>query len=117
MNTLPPSPGPLPLPVTDPRAHNVVLDYPGMHALVTDLVVPGEASMYVMSALETSRELIRHSYYRYEFATVAMAHSLFALEQVLAERLAVDAPLQDLIERATGAGLITAELAARLDSR
>src|SRR5689334_20053506 len=51
VNTLPPSPGPLPLP--DPRAHDVVLDYAGMHALVADLVLPGDASMYVMSAMET----------------------------------------------------------------
>ncbi|MER6678801.1 hypothetical protein [Streptomyces sp. NPDC000983] len=68
-----------------------------------------------MSVLETSRELIRHSYYRYEFATVAVTHSLFALEHVLAERLAVNEPLHDLIERATGTGLITAGLAAELD--
>ncbi|MFF3322502.1 hypothetical protein [Streptomyces sp. NPDC002889] len=86
-----------------------------MHALVADLVLPGDASMYVMSAMETSRELIRHFYYRYEFATVAVTHSLFALEHVLAERLAVNKPLQDLIERATDAGLIAAELAAELD--
>ncbi|MEU6487359.1 hypothetical protein [Streptomyces sp. NPDC046887] len=68
-----------------------------------------------MSTLETSRELIRHSYYRYEFATAAVPHSLFALEQVLTERLGAGAPLRDLIEQATGAGLIEAELAARLD--
>ena len=86
-----------------------------MNALVADLVLPANASMYVASALETSRELIRHSYYRYEFATVAVAHSLFALEHVLAGRLAVDAPLQDLIERAIDAGLISAELGAELD--
>ncbi|MEU2100395.1 hypothetical protein ABZ741_41180 [Streptomyces globisporus] len=115
MNTLPPLPGPLPLPVPDPRVRDVVLDYAGMDALVADLVLPGEASMYVMSAMETSRELIRHSYYRYEFATVAVTHSLFALEHVLAERLAVDEPVQDLIERAAAAGLIPAELAAELD--
>lgn len=110
VNTLPPLPGPLPLPAPDPRAHDVVLDYAGMHALVADLVLPGDASMHVMSAMETSRELIRHSCYRYEFATVAVMHSLFALEHVLAERLAVNKPLQDLIERAIDAGLITAEL-------
>lgn len=56
--------------------------------------------MYVMSALETSRELIRHSSYRYEFATVAVTHSLLALEHVLAERLATNEPLHTLIERA-----------------
>ncbi|MGW1996087.1 hypothetical protein [Embleya sp. NPDC001921] len=113
MNTLQPVPGPLPLP--DPRARDVVLDYAGMHDLVADLVLPGGASMYVMSALETSRELIRHSYYRYEFATVAVMHSLCALERVLAERLAVDKPLRDLIEQATEVELIAAELATELD--
>ncbi|MGW7380654.1 hypothetical protein [Streptomyces sp. NPDC054794] len=115
MNT-PPSPSPLPrLPVPDPRTRDAVLDFAGMHALVADLVVPGDASMYVMSALETARELIRHSYYRYEFATVAVTHSLFALEHVLVERLAVNQPLRDLIEQAADTGLIPAELAAELD--
>ncbi|WP_242584802.1 hypothetical protein [Streptomyces sp. MST-110588] len=115
MNTLPPTPDPLLLPGRDPRTHHLVLDYVDMHALVADLALPGDASMYVMSALETSRELIRHSYYRYEFATVAVTHSLFALEHVLAERLATKEPLHVLIERATDAGLITAGLAAELD--
>ncbi|MFD7451568.1 hypothetical protein [Kitasatospora sp. NPDC059827] len=86
-----------------------------MDALAAGLVLPGNASMYVMSALETSRELIRHSYYRYEFATVAVTHSLFALEHVLAGRLAVDEPLQTLLERAGDTGLIPVELAAELD--
>ncbi|GAA1952442.1 hypothetical protein [Kitasatospora viridis] len=96
MNPLPPSPSP------DPRVRDLVLDFAAMDALVAELVVPGDASMYVMSALETARELIRHSYFRYEFATVAVTHSLFALEHVLAER-------------AGQAGLIPAELAAGLD--
>ncbi|MEU9918867.1 hypothetical protein [Streptomyces sp. NPDC051001] len=112
---MPPPTDPLLLPVRDPRARDLVLDYADMHALVADLVLPGDASMYVMTAMETSRELIRHSYYRYEFATVAVAHSLFALEHVLAERLAANEPLHDLIEQATDAGLITAGLAAELD--
>ncbi|WP_377268669.1 hypothetical protein [Peterkaempfera sp. SMS 1(5)a] len=86
-----------------------------MHAMVADLVLPSNASMHVMSAMETSRELIRFSYYRYEFATVAVVHSLVALENVLAERLAVNKPLQDLIKQADDAGLITQDLAAELD--
>ncbi|MEV6973759.1 hypothetical protein [Kitasatospora sp. NPDC093806] len=115
MNTLPPPPDPLLLPVRDPRARDLAPDYTEMHALVGELVLPGGASMYVMSALETSRELIRHSYYRYEFATVAVTHSLFALEHVLADRLATNEPLHVLIERATDTGLITAGLAVELD--
>jgi hypothetical protein len=115
VNTLPPPPDPLLLPVRDPRTRDLVLDYADMHALVADLVLPGDASMYVMSAMETSREHIRYSYYRYEFDTVAVTHSLFALEHVLAERLATKEPLHVHIERATDAGLITAGLAAELD--
>jgi hypothetical protein len=115
VNSPPPPTGALTIAVPDPRARHLVLDYADMHALVADLVLPGNASRYVMSAMETSREHIRHSYYRYEFATVAVTHSLFALEHVLAERLATNEPLQDLIERATEAGLITAALAAELD--
>ncbi|MFF4099811.1 hypothetical protein [Streptomyces sp. NPDC001903] len=115
MTPLPPPPGPHLLPARDPRAQYLVLDYADMHALVADLVLPGEASMYVMSALETSRELIRHSYYRYEFATVAVTHSLFALEHVLTERLGAKEPLHALIGRAADAGLVTAGLAAELD--
>ncbi|ARE79418.1 hypothetical protein B6R96_35720 [Streptomyces sp. Sge12] len=115
VNTLPPPPDPLLRPVQDVRARDLVRDYVDMHALVADLVLPVDASMYVMSAMETSRELIRHSYYRYEFATVAVTHSLFALEHVLAERLGTNGPLHLLIERATDAGLITAGLAVELD--
>ncbi|MFJ2753188.1 hypothetical protein [Streptomyces sp. NPDC087297] len=115
MNTLPPRPDPLLRPVQDVRARDLVRDYGDMHVLVADLVLPVDASMYVMSAMETSRELIRHSYYRYEFATVAVTHSLFALEHVLAERLGTNESLRVLIERATDAGLITAGLAVELD--
>ncbi|WP_152648732.1 hypothetical protein [Streptacidiphilus anmyonensis] len=114
MNSLPP-PGLPPLPAPDPRLRDIVLDYPDMHALVAGLVLPGDASMPVKSALETSRELIRHSYFRYEFATVAVTHSLFALEQVLAGCLAVGGSLQELTERAVDAGLLSAGCAAALD--
>lgn len=90
-------------------------DCPGEHPAAGARPALYAHSMYVMSAMETSRELIRHSYYRYEFATVAVMHSLFALEHVLAERLGSNDPLHALIQRATNAGLITAGLAAELD--
>ncbi|MGW7448072.1 hypothetical protein [Kitasatospora sp. NPDC054795] len=93
-------------PAQDPRAWSVAPDYPGMQDLVAGLEVPAGAAMGVMGALETSRELIRHSYYRYEFATVAVTHALFALEQVLVERLAVEEPLRELIGRAAAEGLL-----------
>ncbi|MEU7021327.1 hypothetical protein ABZ990_11815 [Streptomyces sp. NPDC046203] len=115
MTTPPPVPGPLSTPMPDPRSGGIALDYGGMHALVSDLVLPRGASMHVMSAMETARELIRHSFYRYEFATVAVTHSLLALEHVLAERLGASDPLHALIRRATDAGLVPAALAAELD--
>ncbi|MET9956209.1 hypothetical protein ABZ135_32345 [Streptomyces sp. NPDC006339] len=111
MNTLPPPSGPRP----DPRVRDLVPDYEGMRALVAGLVLPTGGSMEVTSALDTSRELLRHSFFRYEFATVAVTHSLLALEHVLVERLAVDAPLGELIARAVDAGLLGAEPAAALD--
>ncbi|MFB7338278.1 hypothetical protein ACFC00_42825 [Streptomyces adustus] len=113
MDTPRPTSGPSPLP--DPRSRDVVLDYSGMHGLVAGLVLPGAASMPVKSALETSRELIRHSYYRYEFATVAVTHALYALEQVLAERLASGESLEGLIGRAAAEGLVDAGTAAGLE--
>ncbi|MEU1284531.1 DUF4145 domain-containing protein [Kitasatospora sp. NPDC005856] len=113
MDALPP----LPWPVPDPRAHHFVNHYSDMHALVAELVLPEHAPAYVVSVLETSRELIRHSYYRYEFTTVAVAYSLFALERALAERLgAKKKTLQQLIEQAAATGVITADLADRLDA-
>ncbi|WP_106973563.1 hypothetical protein [Streptomyces novaecaesareae] len=102
-------------PVPDLRVRDVVPGYAGMHPLVADLVLPEGASMSVMSTLETSRELVRHSYYRYEFATVAVTHALSAVEQVLAERLALQAPLEELVRRATGAGLVSVYLAGELE--
>ncbi|GAB7188716.1 hypothetical protein ATKI12_8547 [Kitasatospora sp. Ki12] len=102
-------------PVPDLRVRDVVPGYAGMHPLVAELVLPEGASMSVMSTLETSRELIRHSYYRYEFATVAVTHCLLALEEVLTQRLGdEDADLPELIGRAAGAGLVSAYLAGEL---
>ncbi|MFJ9458422.1 hypothetical protein ACIRST_25455 [Kitasatospora sp. NPDC101447] len=110
--------------VPDLRMHTVVPDYAAMHALVADLVLPEGAPMSVTSALDTSRELVRHSYFRYEFATVAVAHALLALEQVLAERTGhhgghdsagaddstcATAPLRELVRRAGEAGLLPAD--------
>ncbi|CAL9612866.1 hypothetical protein SUDANB120_05683 [Streptomyces sp. enrichment culture] len=112
MNALP---TPRLLPVQDPRSRGLVLDHADMDDLVAELVLPCGTSMYVMSALETSRELVRHSFHRYEFATVAVTHALFALEHVLAERLGVEEPLRVLIARAADAGLVTAGLVAELD--
>ncbi|MFF1872596.1 hypothetical protein [Kitasatospora herbaricolor] len=114
MDALPPLPGPLPWPVPDSRAHHVVGDYWDMHALVEDLVLPAHAPASVTSVLETSRELIRHSYYRYEFTTVAVAFSLFALEAALATHLASKKPLKEQIDLAAARNVISEDLRERL---
>ncbi|WP_158844938.1 hypothetical protein [Streptomyces sp. NRRL WC-3742] len=118
----PPSP---PSPPPDPRSDSLAFDYSGMRALVADLVPPPDVSGAVRSALETARELMVHSFYRYEFATVAVVHSLYGLERALVEGLGVEGlgveelgeeePLEGLIARALEAGLVTAELAGALD--
>ncbi|MER7515572.1 hypothetical protein [Streptomyces sp. NPDC126499] len=109
MNSLPPPPGPRPAPPSppppDPRVRDVAPDFAGMHALVANLIPPAGAPMPVVSALATSRELLRHAYYRYEFATVAVTHALVALDQVLAGCPA----------GRVGPGRVGPELAAELD--
>ncbi|MET8703505.1 hypothetical protein ABZW10_32315 [Kitasatospora sp. NPDC004723] len=87
MDTLPRLPAPLPWPVSDSRTRLFVGHYSDMHSLVAALVLPEHAPAYVVSVLETSHQQIRHSYYRYKSTTVAVAHSLFALEHALAEHL------------------------------
>ncbi|MFJ9691825.1 hypothetical protein [Kitasatospora sp. NPDC101183] len=93
----------------DPRTWGIVLDFEDMEGVVGDLVPPRQAPMPVMSALDTARELLRHSFHRYEFGTVAVVHSLHALDQVLAgnpappQALPVELPVE-----------LPAELAAEL---
>ncbi|MER5640739.1 hypothetical protein ABT095_27795 [Kitasatospora sp. NPDC002227] len=115
MNSLTTSRGPLRLAPPDPRSEFLVPDFEDMEELIAGLVVPANAPMAVMSALGTSRELLRFSFYRYEFATVAVTHSLVALELALTERLADRGPLPDLVERAAAEGHLKADLAGALD--
>jgi hypothetical protein len=77
-----------------------------MDDLVADLVLPAHAPAYIVSALETSRELVRHAFHRYEFGTVAVTHALVAVEHALGERCAVEPTFQDLITQAAAAGLV-----------
>ncbi|MET8621685.1 MULTISPECIES: hypothetical protein [Streptomyces] len=116
MDFLPPLPGQLPWPVPDPRARYFVADYAQMHDLVADPVPPVHAPAYIISVFETARELVRHSYYRYECTTIAISVSLFALERAFSEHLGVKKPFQKMVEHASNKGIITAELAGRLDA-
>ncbi|GAA2828859.1 hypothetical protein GCM10010441_61650 [Kitasatospora paracochleata] len=104
-----------PDPVPDPRSCDLAPDFAGMEELVGGLVLPAHAAAEVVSALETARELVRHSYYRFEFATVAVAHAQLALERALALRLGAAGTVRELIDRAVGEGLLPADPAARLE--
>ncbi|GAA4984734.1 PhzF family phenazine biosynthesis protein [Kitasatospora paranensis] len=106
VNTLAPALKPSDAPRPDPRAHGLAADFAGMDDLVADLVLPAHAPSYVVSALETSRELVRHAFYRYEFGTVAVTHALVAVEHALGERCGVGPTFPDLITQAAAAGLV-----------
>lgn len=108
----------LPWPVPDPRAHYFVGQYADMHRLVDDLIVPDEVPAAAATVLRTARELLRHSYFCYEFSTVAVLHSLIAVEMVLREKVpgAGTKPLKQLIRMGAGSGLLTAEQASMLDT-
>ncbi|WP_238427348.1 hypothetical protein [Streptomyces adustus] len=89
-----------------------------MHDLVQDLVVPAGVPDAAATVLNTARELLRQSYFCYEFSTVAVLHSLIAVEMVLRSKVpnAGKAPLQRLIKQAADSGLLTADQADLLDT-
>lgn len=107
----------LPVPVPDMRAHLFVGSYADMHDLVEDLVVPTGVPEAAATVLRTARELLRQSYYCYEFSTVAVMHSLIAVEIVLRDRIpgAGTKPLFQLIRQGADAGTLTARQAEYLD--
>ncbi|WP_424886710.1 hypothetical protein [Streptomyces sp. XH2] len=77
----------LPFPVPDERARLFVDSYAGMHDLVEDLVASAGVPEATARVLRTACELLRQSYYCYEFSTVAVMHSLIAVEIVLRDRI------------------------------
>ncbi|MGW5069743.1 hypothetical protein ACWEQJ_27190 [Streptomyces cyaneofuscatus] len=107
----------LPFPVPDDRAHHYVTGYADMHDLVKDLVVPDGLPEAAATVLRTARELLRQSYYCYEFSTVAVMHSLIAVEIVLRDRIpdAGKKPLHQLIKQGADSGILTARQAEYLD--
>ncbi|MER5570366.1 hypothetical protein ABT083_29840 [Streptomyces goshikiensis] len=84
-----------------------------MHDLVEDLVVPDAVPEAAATVLRTARELLRQSYYCYEFSTVAVMHSLIAVEIVLRDRIpgAGNKTLQKLIKQRAETGVLTARQA------
>jgi hypothetical protein len=105
----------LPFPVPDERAHLFVDSYADMHDLVEDLVVPADVPEAAATVMRTARELLRQSYYCYEFSTVAVMHSLIAVEIVLRDRIpdADKKPLRGLIKQGSADGMRSSPSSAR----
>ncbi|MEV1049034.1 hypothetical protein [Streptomyces sp. NPDC049916] len=107
----------LPFPVPDDRAHHFVTSYADMRDLVKDLVVPDGVPEAAATVLRTARELLRQSHYSYEFSTVAVMHSLIAVEMVLRDRIlgAGEKPLHQVIKQGADSGILNARQAEYLD--
>ncbi|MEW1951959.1 hypothetical protein [Terrabacter sp. NPDC080008] len=72
----------------------------------------------VADQLTVSRRLFVHSFHAYEFATVAVAWSLFAVEAALRVKLAAgtSASLKQLVNRALQEGLVAQRFAEQLEA-
>ena len=106
----------LPWPVPDDRSQLLMANqFADMHGLVRDLVIPPGLPPAAESVLTTVRELIRHSYFRYEFLMVGAAMSIIAIEAALAERYGKGI-LANHLKKARADGLLTEEQYDLLDS-
>lgn len=103
----------LPWPLPDPRARHFADGFQGMHDLVRPLVIPARLPVNVRRQFETARELVRFSYYHYEFAAMAVYASIIVVEEALRERYP-RLRLAAMIDQAATDGLLTAEQAERL---
>lgn len=77
--------------------------------VVAGLMVPSGISQSAATVLHTARELLRHSCFCYEFSTVALLHTLVAMEFVLRAKVPDSGtrPLDALIKRGKESGLLT----------
>lgn len=106
----------LPWPVPDTRFRHWAGRFEDMHDLVRDLVIPPGLPQPAESVLTTARELIRMSYYRYEFMMIGAATSIIAIEAALSDRYGSRGTLADHLKKAHADGLITEEQYDLLDS-
>ncbi|WP_406262159.1 DUF4145 domain-containing protein [Streptomyces nigra] len=116
----------LPWPVPDPRMRITVgginedgsvrmIEYSDMHRVVEGMEVPPGAPEAAASVLTTARELMRMSFYRWEFMVVSVCWSLFAVETALRDRLSAPKKTFDqLIKLAVEQGVLTADVGGRL---
>lgn len=86
-----------------------------MHGIVRQLQVPPSVPVNTARAFITARELIRFSFYHYEFAAVAVSTSIIAIESALRDRYGGN-NLAGMIEAALADGTITDEQADHLDT-
>jgi hypothetical protein len=88
-----------------------------MHDLAWDPVVPVGVPEAAAMVLRTARELLRQSYSWYEFSTVAVMHSLIAVEIMLRDRIpdAGTKPLFQLVKRGADASVRRVRQAEYLD--
>ncbi|TJZ89905.1 hypothetical protein [Actinacidiphila oryziradicis] len=77
------------------------------------LEIPDSIPVNTARAFATARELIRFSYYHFEFAAVAVSTSIIAIETALRERYGGN-NLAAMIRMALADGTITAEQADHL---
>jgi hypothetical protein len=86
-----------------------VTQYADMHDIVAGLTVPSGIPQSAATVLHTARELLRHSYFCYEFSTVALLHALIAMEIVLRAKIPDSGtkPLHALIKQGKESGLLT----------
>ncbi|MGW3763070.1 hypothetical protein [Streptomyces sp. NPDC005131] len=105
----------LPWPVPDERFRHWAGQFADMNELVRDLVIPAGLPQAAESVLTTARELIRMSYYRYEFMMIGAATSIIATEPALTDRYG-KGTLAGHLKKAHADGLLTEEQYELLDS-
>jgi hypothetical protein len=98
----------LPWPVPDQRFRLWAGQFADMHDLVRNLDIPQALTPAAASVLTTARELIRMSYYRYEFMMIGAATSIIALETALSERYG-KGTLAKHLKQARADGILTDE--------
>ncbi|MFJ9089782.1 hypothetical protein ACIRL3_45935 [Streptomyces sp. NPDC102384] len=105
----------LPWPVPDRRFRHWVDQFADMHDLVRDLTIPQGLPEAAERVLTTARELIRMSYYRYEFMMIGAGTSIIAIETALKDRYG-RGTLASYLRRARNDGVLTEEQYDLLDS-
>lgn len=106
----------LPWPVPDTRSYGWAGSFADMHDIVRDLDIPDSIPVNTARAFETARELVRFSFYRLEFAAVAVAESIHSIEAAFRELYPKARNLDSMIRLAEADGTITAAEADHLQA-